>query len=106
MTIHAIYEQGVFRPLEPVELPESTHVIVTASDDLDPTAPRASAGIVHGAGPASAGLSGDQPNQRQSPATVTEERALRAMPRILRTLSQRVASGDHDIAARHNEHQP
>ena len=29
MTIHAIYEEGVFRPLEPVELPERTKVLVT-----------------------------------------------------------------------------
>jgi predicted DNA-binding antitoxin AbrB/MazE fold protein len=26
MTIHAIYENGVFRPLEPVDLPEQTPV--------------------------------------------------------------------------------
>jgi len=26
MTIHAIYENGVFRPTEPVSLPERTHV--------------------------------------------------------------------------------
>jgi predicted DNA-binding antitoxin AbrB/MazE fold protein len=26
MTIHAIYENGVFRPLQPVDLPDKTHV--------------------------------------------------------------------------------
>jgi predicted DNA-binding antitoxin AbrB/MazE fold protein len=31
-TIHAIYEHGVFRPTEPVELPEGTPVLVDASD--------------------------------------------------------------------------
>jgi len=28
MTIHAVYEHGVFRPLEPVQLPERTKVLV------------------------------------------------------------------------------
>lgn len=28
MTIHAVYENGVFRPLEAVELPEKTRVLV------------------------------------------------------------------------------
>ena len=28
MTIHAVYERGVFRPLEPVVLPERTRVLV------------------------------------------------------------------------------
>ena len=26
-TVHAIYENGVFRPTEPVELPEASHVV-------------------------------------------------------------------------------
>lgn len=26
-TIHAIFENGVFRPTEPVELPEASHVV-------------------------------------------------------------------------------
>ncbi len=26
MVIHAVYENGVFRPMEPVALPESSHV--------------------------------------------------------------------------------
>lgn len=25
--IHAVFEHGVFRPIEPVDLPESTHVV-------------------------------------------------------------------------------
>ena len=29
MTIHAIYENGVFRPLEPVELPDKTEVQIS-----------------------------------------------------------------------------
>ncbi|HEV3417769.1 MAG TPA: antitoxin family protein [Pirellulales bacterium] len=31
-TIHAIYQNGVFRPTEPVALPEGTAVVVAASD--------------------------------------------------------------------------
>jgi predicted DNA-binding antitoxin AbrB/MazE fold protein len=31
-TIHAIYEHGVFRPIEPVELPEGTPVLVDAGN--------------------------------------------------------------------------
>jgi predicted DNA-binding antitoxin AbrB/MazE fold protein len=26
-TVRAIYEKGVFRPIDPVDLPESTHVV-------------------------------------------------------------------------------
>jgi predicted DNA-binding antitoxin AbrB/MazE fold protein len=31
-TIHAIYEDGVFRPTEPVELPNGTEVEITPSN--------------------------------------------------------------------------
>lgn len=31
-TIHAVYENGIFRPTEAVELPEGTPVLVEASD--------------------------------------------------------------------------
>jgi predicted DNA-binding antitoxin AbrB/MazE fold protein len=31
-TIDAVYENGVFRPLEPVKLPEGKHVHVTVPD--------------------------------------------------------------------------
>ena len=32
-TIHAVYEQGIFRPTEPVTLPEGTPVVVEARDE-------------------------------------------------------------------------
>lgn len=32
-TFHAVFEQGVFRPTEPVTLPEGTQVNVQAPDD-------------------------------------------------------------------------
>jgi predicted DNA-binding antitoxin AbrB/MazE fold protein len=69
-TIHAVYESGVFRPLETVELPERTEVefeprpILQLEDDND-------------------GLDG-----------------------IYAILGERYKSGDPDVAARHNEHQP
>ena len=67
--IRAIYEQGVFRPLEAVDLPETTEVVFEPQPVLPPISPEARA-------------------------------------RVLAVLSQRFDSGEHDVAARHNEHQP
>jgi predicted DNA-binding antitoxin AbrB/MazE fold protein len=36
-TIHAIYENGVFRPTEPVDLPEGAAVVVAASQAVPDT---------------------------------------------------------------------
>jgi hypothetical protein len=36
--LEAVYENGVFRPLQPVQLPEQTHVTVTVDDVPDPSA--------------------------------------------------------------------
>ena len=69
-TIHAVYEKGVFRPLENVELPERTEV------EFEPRVIRNQ--------PARAG----------------------AMEEIYKILSERYETGESDIAARHNEHQP
>ena len=33
--VEAIYENGVFRPLQPVELPEQKHVTVTIDEEPD-----------------------------------------------------------------------
>lgn len=68
-TIHAVYENGVFRPTGQVELPEKCEV------EFEPR-------IVGSAPP---------------PASLEDVYAL---------LSKRFASGEHDVAARHNEHQP
>ena len=41
-TVQAIYDKGVFRPIEPVSLPEGTHVDVltpTDAEDETPIAP-------------------------------------------------------------------
>lgn len=69
-TIHAIYERGVFRPLESVELADRTEV------EFEPR-PIAPAQDRNG------GLDG-----------------------IYAILNERYQSGEHDTAARHNEHQP
>jgi predicted DNA-binding antitoxin AbrB/MazE fold protein len=69
-TIHAIYESGVFRPLESVELPERTEV------EFEPR-----------------------------PVAQQEDRK-GLLDDIYATLGERYQSGEHDVAARHNEHQP
>jgi len=40
MTIKAIYEQGVFRPTEPVDLPEKAEVQVLLPDEVESDADR------------------------------------------------------------------
>ena len=67
--IHAIYERGVFRPLEAVDLPETTEVVFEPRPVLPPTPPEARA-------------------------------------RVLAALAQRFDSGEHAVAARHDEPQP
>ena len=69
-TIHAVYEEGVFRPLEKVELPERTEV------EFEPK--------VVGTSPSMPG----------------------SMDAIYEIMSRRFKTGEHDIAERHNEHQP
>ena len=64
-TVHAVFEKGIFRPLEPVGLPEATEV------EFEPRL----------VGP-------------------------KQMSEVYRVLSERYESGDNDVAARHNEHQP
>jgi predicted DNA-binding antitoxin AbrB/MazE fold protein len=68
-TIHAVYESGVFRPLETVELPERTEV-------------------------------------EFEPRPVARPQDHNGLEGIYAILSERYESGEHDVAARHNEHQP
>ncbi len=68
-TVHAVYENGVFRPLEEVRLPDRTEV------EFEPRA-------IH---------SGSCKDHLDAIDTI---------------LSERYASGERDVAARHNEHQP
>jgi predicted DNA-binding antitoxin AbrB/MazE fold protein len=67
--IHAIYENGVFRPVGRVDLPDPCEV------EFEPRMIQP--------GTASGGLD-----------------------EIYAVLSERYASGETDVAARHNEHQP
>lgn len=76
-TITAIYENGVFRPLDPVDLPEGSTVRIEPVPA--PTAPPAA-------------------------ARTPEEEA--HQDRIYEILSRRHHGGDSQAAARHNEHQP
>jgi predicted DNA-binding antitoxin AbrB/MazE fold protein len=66
-TIHAVYERGVFRPLETVELPERTE------EEFEPR-----------------------------PVAKVEDRN-GGLDAIYAILGERYQSGEHDVAARHNE---
>ena len=68
-TIHAVYENGVFRPTQKVDLPECCEVEV------------------------------DVRQVRQEPAKTS-------LDEVYAILSERYNSGESDVAARHNEHQP
>ena len=74
--ITAIFENGVFRPTEKVDLPEGVTVRFEPEEietpTLNPTVPSPSAGQL----------------------------------KIYDVLSRRFNSGSHDLAERHNEHQP
>lgn len=67
--VHAIYENGVFRPTEPVELPEACNVVF-------------------------------------EPQIVFESPSAPSLDEVYALLKQRFDSGEHDVAQRHNEHQP
>ena len=67
--IHAIYERGVFRPLEAVDLPETTEVVFEPQPVGQPGSPAARA-------------------------------------RVVAALARRFDSGESDVAARHDQHQP
>ena len=70
MTVHAVFENGVFRPLQTVDLPENTRVV------FDPTLVDTT--------------DAHQSNQEE----------------IFEILWRNFASGETDVAERHNEHQP
>ncbi|MBL9125811.1 MAG: antitoxin family protein [Planctomycetaceae bacterium] len=68
-TIHAVFENGVFRPTQPVELPEASHV-------------------------------------EFEPRLIVEPGTTPSLDDVYSALSRRFNSGEPDVAARHNEHQP
>jgi hypothetical protein len=80
---HAIYENGVFRPTEPVDLPENTTV------EVQP--------LEHGLP-----YQGRQLPSDPLPAAL-KNHPLRG---IYEVLSERYESDETDVAERHNEHQP
>jgi predicted DNA-binding antitoxin AbrB/MazE fold protein len=67
--IHAIYENGVFRPIQPVDLPDRCEVEVEIR-------------------------------------TVKAEPQRPSLDDVYAILGRRHSSGEHDVAARHDEHQP
>lgn len=69
-TVHAVFEKGIFRPLEVVELPERCEVEF-------------------------------EPRPLHSPKESSD-----SLSSIYAILSERYESGEQDIAAQHNEHQP
>ncbi len=69
MTIHAIYENGVFRPKEAVAFPDPCEVEIEV---------------------------------RQ----IKQEPSIPTLDEIYTILGRRHASGEHNLAERHNEHQP
>jgi predicted DNA-binding antitoxin AbrB/MazE fold protein len=68
-SVHAIYKNGVFRPVGSVDLPDPCEV------EFEPRLVQSTA-------------AGD------------------GLDEIYAVLAERYASGEHDLAARHNEHQP
>jgi len=69
-TVHAVFEKGIFRPREVVELPERCEVEF-------------------------------EPRPVRPPGENDESLSL-----IYAILSERYESGERDVAARHDEHQP
>ncbi len=67
--IHAVYENGVFRPTVPVDLPDRCEV-------------------------------------EFEPRLVNQHPAEDSIDAVYGVLSERYSSGETDVAARHNEHQP
>jgi predicted DNA-binding antitoxin AbrB/MazE fold protein len=68
-TIHAVYENGVFRPTEKVDLPYPCEVEVEVR-------------------------------------YVNEKPPIPSLDDVYAILGRRHSSGEHDLAERHNEHQP
>jgi predicted DNA-binding antitoxin AbrB/MazE fold protein len=69
MTIRAIYENGVFRPTEKVNLPDRCEVEVEIRQVKEPS-------------------------------------GIPTLDDVYEILGRRYATGEHDLAERHNEHQP
>lgn len=76
--IPAVYENGLFRPIGPVELDEGTRVRVVVAD----------------------ATGANEDDAEPTPAQIEARR------KVYEILSRRYDSGHNDTAERHNEHQP
>jgi predicted DNA-binding antitoxin AbrB/MazE fold protein len=74
-SVHAVFENGVFRPIERVDLPERSEVLI----DVRPAPQGAESGPV-------------RPDHEWDA--------------VYEILSRSYATGEPDLAARHDEHQP
>ena len=80
-TIRAVYENGVFRPMPPIDLPD--HSVV----EFEPRTV-------------------DDGRSEVELQSDDDDRRRKAREAIYEILSHRYNGGEPDIAARHNEHQP
>lgn len=118
MTVNAVYENGVFRPTEPVASPEGAAVRVelppAAPPDPDPGDHRFAhlepglAGVYailarrHDGSPGGDILMTHDDHQADDPPDEAEAHRRR----VFAILGQSFDLGDPELAARHNEHQP
>ena len=75
MSLHAVFENGVFRPVERVDLPERSQVLI----DVRPA-----------------------PQPAESEPIAPDE----GWDAVYAILSRSYPTGEPDLAARHDEHQP
>ena len=68
-SVHAVFENGVFRPTDPIDLPEKCEVVF-------------------------------------EPRVVQADAESASLDDVYSILEKRFNSGQHDVAERHNEHQP
>ena len=98
--VRAIYENGVFRPLEPVDLPEASEVLVTSAT------PRALRPAEPGELDEMYAILGRRHRSGGHDAAALRPQSPEARARVPEILGRRHDSGEHDVAERHNEHQP
>jgi hypothetical protein len=69
MVVHAVYENGVFRPTEPVELPENCPVALVIQKDTRTNPPQGSADPLT----TLAALAGEHPDNPDLPADLAAQ---------------------------------
>ncbi len=106
--IQAIYQDGVFRPTTPVDLPEGSEVTiepkrVSKPEGLSPRQGRIGEVLVQGEDTDQSSLAVGRKPQPSDPEFAHLEPGL---AKIYAIMSERYDSGQSDLAERHNEHQP